>query len=122
MNTQVKKAVINLLLLALIVVPYNGLMAMTKVNLSGSDMHAVSKAMNHAESSALTMFEPVCEHCTKNNCHEKHQCSSGQCFTSPVIMLPVDTGCKPDQSQLNSIEYRVGLIIPPLYAFFRPPR
>lgn len=122
MNAQVKKSVINLLLLALIVVPFNGLVAMIKVNLPGSDMHDVSKGTSHAGVSVLTKFEPLCEHCTKNNCHEKHQCTNGQCFASPVIMLPVSTGCKPVLSQLNSIEYRVGLIIPPLYAFFRPPR
>jgi len=122
MNAKLGKSVINLLLVALIVVPLNGVMAMTNAKLSVNDTQLAMNTVSHGGASLLTMTEPACEHCSKNNCHEKHQCSNGQCFASPGILLPAGTSYKHELSHMNSIEYRTGLIIPPLYAFFRPPR
>ena len=117
-----RSKIISTLIAALIMVPLYGVMAMTNASLSAVEIDSNNVKTESLDSQQSSNFKPSCEHCKKNNCHEKHQCNNGQCATATGILLSSSINCDKKLTDSKPYKYTVGLVIPPLSSLYRPPK
>ena len=117
-----RSSVILTLIVALILIPLYGVMAMTNAGLSAVDIKSENTQSAKSDNKQASQLKPSCEHCKKNDCREKHQCNNGQCATTNGVLLSCSINCQSNLTDSKCFKYTVGLVISPLTSLYRPPK
>jgi len=122
MRRSLKKTLIKLLVMSLIYVPFQSLLATTKINLSEDSTSSINKPIKTTLISIKINELPSCEHCKQHNCHEKHQCNNGQCSSTAAIILHKFKSKNIVMAKNKPNINKEGLVISPLSSLYRPPK
>jgi len=121
MRKSYQIALINLIVLALIILPLQGLMPTSKVNLNNDSSFNERPSVKNYLYQQSRQKGASCDHCKQHSCNEKHQCNNNQCFSSAAIFIQATCEIALNLVNIKSQGFKEGLVIPPLSSLFRPP-
>jgi len=122
MRRSYQISLINLIVITLLILPLQGLMSASKINLTNDSSLNGSFYVENDLAKQRIEKGVSCDHCKQHICNEKCQCNNNKCFSSAAI-LPKTTCEK--VLIIVDIKYRSfkeGLVIQPLSSLFRPPK
>jgi len=122
MQRSYQIVLINLIVMALLILPLQGLMPTSKVSLTNDSSFNERHSVENSSSKQRMEQGALCDHCKQHNCNEKHQCNNDQCFSYTAIFLQETCGTVLNLADIKSRASKEGLVIPPLSSLFRPPR